>query len=64
MGFIENLLTPEVKQTLVGSAKESAMNVVAYVWQEYKVPIVAISSVLIVTIILENMANIKILSQK
>lgn len=64
MGFIENLLTPEIKETLVGSAKDSAKNAVTFIWQEYKVPIVLTGTILAVTLVLSNMANIKILTSK
>jgi hypothetical protein len=64
MGFIQNLITPEVKGALVGSAKESASNVISYVWQEYKIPIILTSTILAATIVLSNAASIKILTSK
>lgn len=64
MGFLEDILTPEVKQSLVGSATKSAKDAIDVVWQQYKLPIISVGSILAVTLILENMANIKILTSK
>ena len=64
MGFLDQILTPSVTSTLVGSAKSTAASVVDYVWQEYKLPIIAVSTVLTVYVILGAMANAKIAFEK
>jgi len=62
-GFIQNLLTPEVKQSLVGSAKDSAKEMVGFIYQEYKTPIWAAVFILSGTLILSTWANFKVITK-
>lgn len=62
--LFDNIITPEVKQSIVTAAKNGAIEGVKYVWNEYKAPIILVGSALAITFILENMANAKILGKK
>ncbi len=64
MGILENLITPDVKQSIISAAKNGAIEGVKFVWQEYKAPIILVGTAVAITFILENMANAKILGQK
>jgi hypothetical protein len=64
LGILENLITPDVKQSIITAAKNGAIEGVKYVWEEYKAPILLVGTVVAITFILENMANAKILGQK
>ena len=64
LGFLDKVITPEIKQSIVAAAKNGAIEGVKYVWTEYKVPITLVGAALAITFVLENMANAKILGKK
>lgn len=64
LGFLDKVITPEMKQSVIDAAKNGAIEGVKAVWTEYKVPITLIGATIAITFILENMANAKILGQK
>lgn len=63
-GLLDNIITPDVKQSIITAAKNGAIEGVKYVWTEYKVPITLVGAALAITFVLENMANAKILGKK
>lgn len=64
LGILENIITPDIKQSIITAAKNGAIEGINYVWQEYKTPIILVGAAVAITFILENMANAKILAKK
>lgn len=59
--ILSSFLTPQLKDAAIISAKSTGVEIAKYIWQEYKAPIIVASTFLVATLILENIANIKIM---
>jgi hypothetical protein len=61
MDILSSFLTPELKDAAVTSAKTTGAEIAKFIWQEYKAPIIIASTFVLATLILENIANVKIM---
>ena len=63
-GLLDNIITPDVKASIIAAAKNGAIDGAKYVWNEYKIPIMLVGSAIAITFIVENIANAKILGER